>query len=81
MNNLDTHGVLNVQGENFVFVSKAHPVIDLLRINKDILNAYRTRLIPAVYLIYLASQISVTHRCVVSQTRVCCVVCDSESLT
>jgi hypothetical protein len=39
VNNLDTHGVLNVQGENFVFVSKAHPVIDLLRINKDILNA------------------------------------------
>lgn len=39
VNNLDTHGVLNVQGENFVFVSKAHPVIDLLRINKEILNA------------------------------------------
>jgi len=39
VNNLDTHGVLNVQGENFVFVSKAHPVIDLLRLNKDILNA------------------------------------------
>ena len=39
VNNLDSHGVLNVQGENFVFVSKAHPVIDLLRINKDILNA------------------------------------------
>jgi len=38
-NNLDTHGVLNVQGEAFVFVSKNHPVIDLLRINKDILNA------------------------------------------
>ena len=31
--------MLNVQGENFVFVSKAHPVIDLLRLNKDILNA------------------------------------------
>ena len=39
VNNLDSHGVLNVQGENFVFVSKAHPVIDLLRLNKDILNA------------------------------------------
>ena len=39
VNNLDAHGVLNVQGENFVFVSKAHPVIDLLRINKEILNA------------------------------------------
>lgn len=39
INNLDTHGVLNVQGESFVFVSKTHPVIDLLRLNKDILNA------------------------------------------
>jgi hypothetical protein len=39
VNNLDTHGVLNVQGENFVFVSKTHPVIDLLRLNKDLLNA------------------------------------------
>ena len=39
VNNLESHGVLNVQGENFVFVSKAHPVIDLLRMNKDILNA------------------------------------------
>ena len=39
VNNLDSHGVLNVQGENFVFVSKAHPVIDLLRLNKEILNA------------------------------------------
>lgn len=38
-NNLETNGVLNVQGENFVFVSKEHPVIDLLRLNKDILNA------------------------------------------
>lgn len=36
---IDSHGVLNVQGENFVFVSKAHPVIDLLRLNKEILNA------------------------------------------
>jgi hypothetical protein len=39
VNNLESHGVLNVQGENFVFVAKTHPVIDLLRINKDILNA------------------------------------------
>jgi len=39
VNNLDTHGVLNVTGENFVFVSKNHPVIDLLRLNKDLLNA------------------------------------------
>jgi hypothetical protein len=37
--NLETHGVLNVQGEGFVFVSKAHPVIDLLRANKDVLKA------------------------------------------
>jgi hypothetical protein len=37
--NLETHGVLNVQGESFVFVSKTHPVIDLLRANKDVLNA------------------------------------------
>lgn len=39
VNNLETHGVLNVSGETFVFVSKKHPVIDLLRVNKDILNA------------------------------------------
>ena len=39
VNNLETHGVLNVSGESFVFVSKKHPVIDLLRVNKDILNA------------------------------------------
>ena len=39
INNLDTHGVLNVQNENFVFVSKDHPVIDLLRANKTVLNA------------------------------------------
>ena len=37
--NLETHGFLNVQGESFVFVSKTHPVIDLLRANKDVLNA------------------------------------------
>ena len=37
--NLETQGVLNVQGEGFVFVSKHHPVIDLLRANKDVLNA------------------------------------------
>jgi len=39
VNNLDTHCVLNVQGENFVFVSKVHPVIDLLHANKEMLNA------------------------------------------
>jgi hypothetical protein len=38
-NNLETHGVLNVSNESFVFVSKAHPVIDLLRLNKEVLNA------------------------------------------
>ena len=37
--NLETQGVLNVQGEGFVFVSKTHPVIDLLRANTDVLNA------------------------------------------
>ena len=37
--NLETHGVLNVQGEGFVFVSKTHPVIDLLRANKEVLKA------------------------------------------
>ena len=33
--NLDTHGVLNVIGESYVFVSKAHPAIQVLRTNKD----------------------------------------------
>lgn len=37
--NLETQGVLNVQGESFMFVSKTHPVIDLLRANKDVLKA------------------------------------------
>jgi hypothetical protein len=32
--NLDTHGVLNVSGESYVFVSKTHPVIKILRQNK-----------------------------------------------
>ena len=31
--NLDTHGVLNVIGESYVFVSKAHPAIKVLRQN------------------------------------------------
>ena len=31
--NLETHGVLNVQGEPYVFVSKSHPVINLLKKN------------------------------------------------
>lgn len=38
-NNLETFGVLNVQGETFVFVSKSHPSISLLRKYKDRLNA------------------------------------------
>ena len=37
-NNLDTYGVLNVQNEGFVFVSKAHPVIQLLRDNAHVLG-------------------------------------------
>lgn len=37
--NLDTKNVLKVDGESFVFINKKHPVIDLLRVNKDILNA------------------------------------------
>jgi hypothetical protein len=36
---LETQVVLNVQGESFNFVSKNHPVIDLLCANKDLLNA------------------------------------------
>lgn len=38
-NNLDTHGVLDVQNQGFVFVSKSHPIIELLRANKSVLNA------------------------------------------
>lgn len=37
--NLETQGVLNVQGEGFVFVSQNHPVIELLKKNIDVLNA------------------------------------------
>lgn len=33
--NLDTQGVLNVQGETYVFVSKSHPAIQVLRSNKE----------------------------------------------
>lgn len=32
--NLETQGVLNVQGESYVFVSKNHPAIKVLRTNK-----------------------------------------------
>ena len=38
-NNLETQGVLNVQGENFYFIDKCHPVVELLRCNKNVLNA------------------------------------------
>lgn len=38
-NNLETHGVLNVTGETYVFVSKDHPVVDMLRKNANVLNA------------------------------------------
>lgn len=38
-NNLETHGVLHVNGENYVFVSKDHPVVDMLKKNAAILNA------------------------------------------
>jgi hypothetical protein len=33
--NLDKHGVLDVAGESYVFVSKNHPAIKVLRSNKD----------------------------------------------
>ena len=33
--NLETQGVLNVQGESYVFVSKNHPAIKVLRTNKE----------------------------------------------
>ena len=38
-NNLDTEGVLPVNGQQYMFCSKDHPVIELLRQNKEILNA------------------------------------------
>jgi hypothetical protein len=37
--NLDTQGVLQVTGENYVFCSKDHPAIDVLRQNHDIINS------------------------------------------
>lgn len=37
--NLDSYGVLQVQGQSYVFVSQYHPVIDLLRTNAEKLNA------------------------------------------
>lgn len=37
--NLDSHGVLDVAGQNYVFVDQSHPVVDLLRTNAEKLNA------------------------------------------
>lgn len=37
--NLETQGVLQVNGQNYVFVNENHPVIELLRQNKTLLNA------------------------------------------
>lgn len=37
--NLDTTGILVVHGCNYLFVHQKHPVIDLLRVNKDMLGA------------------------------------------
>lgn len=38
-NNLETHNVLTVTGQPYVFVDQFHPVIQLLKDNADILNA------------------------------------------
>lgn len=37
--NLETNGVIPVQGFNYVFVNHEHPAIALLRVNKDLLGA------------------------------------------
>jgi hypothetical protein len=37
--NLEGHGVLEVQGQAYVFVSQNHPVVELLANNAEILNA------------------------------------------
>lgn len=37
--NLEKQGVLEVNGQNFLFVSKDHPVVELLSNNADLLNA------------------------------------------
>lgn len=36
--NLDTEGVLTVNGQTYSFVDKDHPVIDLLRANAEVIN-------------------------------------------
>ena len=38
-NNLDKHGVLDVSGQQFIFCAKDHPVIELLKQNREMLNA------------------------------------------
>lgn len=38
-NNLEKNGVLEVTGQNYVFVSQNHPVIELLRSNRDKLTS------------------------------------------
>ena len=38
-NNLEREGILDVNGQQYIFCSKDHPVIELLRQNKEILNA------------------------------------------
>lgn len=37
--NLESHGVLNIDRQPYVFVDKNHPVVEMLRLNKDVLNA------------------------------------------
>lgn len=37
--NLEKHGVLEVQGQSFLFVSQHHPVVELLANNAEMLNA------------------------------------------
>jgi hypothetical protein len=37
--NLEKHGVLEVQGQSFLFVSQHHPVVELLANNSEMLNA------------------------------------------
>jgi hypothetical protein len=37
--NLETHGVIPVQGFGYVFVNRDHPAISLLRVNKELLGA------------------------------------------
>ena len=36
--NLETHGVLTINGQNYIFCSKDHPAIDVLRQNKNLVN-------------------------------------------